>query len=119
MSRALDGGTPMGDRTMRHMASIFVLLALAGAATAETATRDQCRSLIGLVQAFAAEFTPTIETITKGEETMKRVMKVTSGDLKRAFEVNDQARIAWIKSMIAYRDTLEDLGRQLQICAQR
>jgi hypothetical protein len=42
---------------MRYMASIFVLLALAGAAKAETATREQCRSLIGLVQAFAAELT--------------------------------------------------------------
>jgi hypothetical protein len=57
--------------------------------------------------------------MTKGEEAMARVMKVTSGDLKRAFEVNDQARIALITSMIAYRDTLEDLGRQLQLCARR
>ena len=62
---------------------------------------------------------PTIDTMTKGEEAMARVMKVTSGDLKRAFEVNDQARIALITSMIAYRDTLEDLGRQLQLCARR
>ena len=118
---ALGGGPPRENCTMRHITSIFVLLALAGEAKAETITKEWCRKMVGPIQNIANNLTRRAEDFTKyGEELTRDAMKVTMPeDLKHTLEVNDQARIAFIKSLSAYRDTFEDLGRQMQLCARQ
>jgi hypothetical protein len=46
------------------------------------------------------------------------IISKSAGDLKQAAIASNQARIAFLKSAVEYRNALEDLGRQMQICAR-
>jgi tripartite-type tricarboxylate transporter receptor subunit TctC len=57
-------------------------------------------------------------TLANSAPAYQNLIRQATGDLKRTLELNDQARVATVKALARFRDTMEDLGRALQICAR-